>query len=183
VSNQPPKHAKPLLEAFPNFFEPDVQRQCQRGEFICWGRRGNRDAPRSQVPTSAWPFIKILSPDFLYQQELREERVKMRHPQTGRDVFVTEERLCAIEKWFDPLFVLACNIPPVREQRDRSALRREVARWIKAKFGALPPEQVPNRDQMFEAARSRWSDDVKPTWIKEQKPRSRSGRRKKSGGK
>jgi hypothetical protein len=139
----PPKHALPLPEAAKAwdacglFIEP----LCRNGEWRCWARRGSRDGPWIELPIKAWELppdyrpsafqqpgeLRIIDRDYVCRYKLSEERVPMRHPETGRKVFVTEERRVTTEKWYDPVFAPAAA---PRTQFSASTLETEFKRWV-----------------------------------------------------
>ena len=127
----PPKNAPPILEAIREWGEGalgvmSVEQLCRKGEWTCWARPGSRDAPYEQVLLKAWernlptdgPFTTLSSGelylggfDCLCRSELRDVPVPMLHPETGRQVLVTERRPVRFDEWWDPVFAPASSDP------------------------------------------------------------------------
>ena len=181
----PPYHALPLLEAFSDFFEDDVRKRCQHGEWLCWARRGSRDAQRTQVPIAAWPYIRIRGVNLLSHEEWRAERVKIRHAEInyGRPVFATEDRLCVVEKWFDPLFAPAGAVAPIRGHHERTVSKSTVDRWFRNEYAPSLGEQRPNRDKMVRDVRNKWGKDVPIKFVHELKSKYARGKAGRPQGK
>jgi hypothetical protein len=182
---KPPDSALPLLEAFPRFFEGNVRKLCQHGEWLCWARRGSRDAYWSQVPTIAWPYIRIVTAQLLCQQELRDERVEMRHPETNRRVFVIEPRLCTVEKWFDPIFAPASAGAANTARRARYFAAGTVASFVHDRYLPSLNGRIPTIDEMLNAVRAEYPG-VTREFVRDLKGKyapGKAGRPQKSGGK
>jgi hypothetical protein len=187
----PPRHAKPLLEMWPDFSEGEARRQCARGEVVCWARRGSPDGPWVELPAKAWeerdgPWVelpafglagrlpdpkalRIISPELLVRYERRE---KQRNGEIK-----TFERLVAVERWYEPRFALADSAPPPGS----SAWRRQLKDWLKHQYVPSLKGRVPPRPQVIAAVKAVWPDasDHMIRSLKRKYLRGKPGRRPK----
>ena len=153
-----------MLEAFP----PDewagvlIEPLCASGEAVCWARRGSPDGPWVELRAEAWdpsplardhPIsrpgeLRIVSEGLLCRYELREQPVKTR--QGGRTIIVIEERLVAIERWYEPRIALATeNVP-------RGYSRPRVECWVRDVYMPSLRGRVPSRAEMIAAVKAEW---------------------------
>jgi hypothetical protein len=126
---------------------------CARGEVVCWARRDRADGPWAEVPIESWAAgLRINDVGLLSRFERHDERVPMRHPATGRQVFVIEPRSRAVEVWCEPRFALADSSPPPRSP----AWRRQVKDWFVSQYVPSLDGRVPSRDEVIADVKARW---------------------------
>jgi hypothetical protein len=162
----PPRHAKPLLEMWPDFFEGEAQKQCARGQVVCWARRGSQlDASGRSSPDGPWVAagrsmggLRIVDQNLLCRYELREERVRTRKDE--RTVIEIQERLVAVEIWFEPRFARVDSTPPPRSW----AWWQVVGDWFvhECKPSLLKTHGGrPKRDEIIQAVQARYPEASK----------------------